>query len=49
VLERAEKACAAEEAARVTAMPETSEEEENELPRLRLIGTDDSGPQELAL
>jgi twitching motility protein PilT len=48
LLDRAEKARAVEEAARATAMPDPEEEEED-VPRLRLIGTDPSQPQGLAL
>ena len=49
LLERAEKARAVEEAAKAAQCCEAPEEEEDELPRLRLIGTDPSEPQELAL
>jgi hypothetical protein len=51
LLERAEKARAAEEAAKATAMPLADDpvEGEEDVPRLRLIGTDPAGAQEVAL
>jgi hypothetical protein len=50
LLERAEKARAVEEAANATALVIADDaEEEDDLPRLRLIGADDPGVGEIAL